>query len=261
MTRRSLSVLGCFFFSAMFGAAQPADAGRKQFETNCAPCHGADARGGERAPSLIRRSHRSPEDLRRIVRNGIPEGGMPAFHLLDSEESALLDYLHALTVPAAESGIAGDAAAGSAYFWGDGNCGQCHKIYGRGGALGPDLTSVARERTLGDLERSLVNPGSTPGYRPVIVSLRDGQRLRGFERNRTNYDLQLQDEQGGFHFLSREQIVQVVPETRPAMPAVHLPPEGLRNLIAYLVQPAAAPVAWMAPPLVVKPGEWPTYHG
>jgi PQQ-dependent dehydrogenase (methanol/ethanol family) len=261
MTRHSFFAFACFFASAAISQAQSVEAGRKPFETNCAPCHGGDARGGERAPSLIRRSPRSIEDIRRIVRNGIPEAGMPAFHLAEAEESMLLAYLHALTVPAAESGISGDAAAGAAYFWGNGNCGRCHKIHGSGGTLGPDLTTVARERTLGDLEHALRQPGDTPGYKPVVVHLRDGSTLRGFERNRTNYDLQLQDENGGFHFLSADQIVNVVEEKRQIMPPVRLPPDQFRNLIAYLVQPSVSPADWTAPPLVIKPGEWPTYNG
>jgi len=252
----------CVFLLPLAVCAQPAiETGRKQFETNCAPCHGADARGGERAPSLLRRSPRSSDDIRRIVRNGILEAGMPAFHLAESEESALLAYVHALTVPAAESGISGDAAAGEAFFWGQGNCGRCHKIHGRGSVLGPDLTGIGQERTLGDLEHGLRHPGGTPGYQSVTVRLRDGRILRGFARNQTNYELELQDFTGQLHFLSSDRIAAVAHEEKPIMPPVDLDSEQLHNLIAYLIHPTAPPVAWTAPPLVIKPGEWPTYHG
>ena len=51
---------------------------------------------------------------------------------------------------------------------------------------------------------ALLQPGSqiTPGYELVTVRLRDGQTLRGFARNRSSFDIRLQDREGKFHLTS-----------------------------------------------------------
>ena len=57
----------------------PAEAARL-FEVNCAMCHGNDGRGAERGPDIVSSRQavgRSLEDLERIIRTGIPAGGMP----------------------------------------------------------------------------------------------------------------------------------------------------------------------------------------
>ncbi|MGH7973227.1 MAG: c-type cytochrome, partial [Limisphaerales bacterium] len=142
-------------------------AGRARFEANCAVCHGGDARGGERGPSLFG-TRRSKQQILQIIRHGRP-GGMPPFHLPRQEESALVNFVYSLTAPAAGSAIRGDAVKGKAYFWGKGGCGDCHMIYGYGGVKGPDLTTLGRTQTVRRIEESLKHPGRTRGYQVVNV--------------------------------------------------------------------------------------------
>ena len=61
-------------------APQDRARGRREFETRCGQCHGADGRGGERGIPLAGRS-RSETEVRDIIRKGIPAAGMPAFAL------------------------------------------------------------------------------------------------------------------------------------------------------------------------------------
>lgn len=242
-------------------------AGRKLFEANCALCHGVDAKGGERGPDLTERGYggaRSKDYIQQTIRNGRPEGGMPPFKFVPADEAALVAYVYSLTAPAASSGVSGDAAAGKAFFWGQGNCSSCHMIYGRGGVKGPDLTSLGDEATLSEIESALAHPTITPGYQVVTVRLRDGKTLHGFARNESNYDLELQDFDGGFHFLRSPQIAGVTRETKPLMPAVNLSPDDLHNLIAYLVAPTPpegpeTSLTSTAPDRAK--GDWPTYNG
>src|SRR5690349_6469707 len=61
----------------------------------CSGCHGDDARGTQQGPGLagnpwVRRQ--SAQNLRNIIRNGIPAAGMPAFDL----PAATLDGLAAM---------------------------------------------------------------------------------------------------------------------------------------------------------------------
>ena len=78
MTKAFLIVL-----SAALGAApayaQTIAAGKQQFEGRCAGCHGADGAGGERAPGIVDIRHGRSQSPREIIRNGIPDAGMPSF--------------------------------------------------------------------------------------------------------------------------------------------------------------------------------------
>jgi alcohol dehydrogenase (cytochrome c) len=235
--------------------------GRAHFAANCSICHGGDARGGERGPGLVG-SQRSKKQILQIIRNGRP-GSMPAFHLPPKEESALVNFVYSLNAPAAGSGITGDAAAGKAYFWGKGGCGGCHMIYGQGGVKGPDLTTLGRRQTIPRIEKALSSPGGMPGYQVVSVKLKDGSLLRGFARNESSYDLQLQDFKGNFHFLQLGNIAHIDKEQKPLMPPMQIPDSELRNLLAYLIAPS---LPAHVPEKSLKgatpePGDWPTYNG
>ena len=59
-------------------------------------------------------------------------------------------------------------------------CGACHKLYGEGGAIGPDLTGSNR----GNLEyllSNVLNPNAEvqDAYRMVVVTTRDGRTHSG----------------------------------------------------------------------------------
>src|SRR5580700_3261867 len=78
-------------------AAAQNDAGKRQFETRCARCHGADATGGESGPGIVTQiAARSEADLAAFIREGRPARGMPAFALSDREMKDLTPYLRSL---------------------------------------------------------------------------------------------------------------------------------------------------------------------
>ena len=146
---RCLVILG---FSSVLLFAQ--DDTRALFTAQCGVCHG-DGHGTERGPNLTNnRKVRgwSTEELRAAIRSGVPASGMPAF---DSLAAADLDRLTALVrsfnATAADSGVAGDKAAGERFFFGKGECAGCHMVMGRGKAAGPDLSAIGRESTPDDI--------------------------------------------------------------------------------------------------------------
>jgi len=265
------------------------EVGRRHFEAHCAACHGADGRGGERGPDIISTENarrRSADGLSEVIRKGVPAGGMPGFQLPDQELQELVAFVHSLSAPAIESAAPGDIAAGAAFFFGKGNCSSCHMVKGRGGLLGPDLSELGAERTLPEIERSLRTPGArlAQGFRLVSVSLHDGRKIRGFARNESNYDLQLQSLDGRLHLLRRQEIAELVRETTSLMPEVKATQEEMRDLLAYLsrLSGVAEPVSGSAPNPPSNPsfgageragglsfteiadpklGDWPTYHG
>jgi len=201
---------------------------------------------------------------------------MPAFNLATSELDALAALVRSLNLPAAENAVAGDRTAGEQYFLGKGQCASCHMVDGRGSALGPDLSDVARAKTVEEIRTSLLHPSAqiTPGYQTVTVHLHDGKTHRGFARSRSNFEIVVQDLKGQFHLLRESDILSVSEEQQSLMPRVNASSEELQNLIAYLsgltgVKPGAASATGPSKPggisfsriLHPRPGDWLTYNG
>ncbi|HEU0119841.1 MAG TPA: PQQ-binding-like beta-propeller repeat protein [Bryobacteraceae bacterium] len=267
-----------FCFSLLFGllAAGAQDA-RQSFERNCAVCHG-DGHGTERGPNLAdnRRVRSSSfDELRGLIRNGVPARGMPAFPLPPAELEAVTQLVRSFSAPASESHPAGDVAAGERYFFGEGRCANCHMVQGRGKASGPDLSAIGREMTFVELEEAVKQPAATvkTGYQVASVRLKDGRSLRGFARNRSRYNVQLQDFQGRFHLLDEWEIASTTIESGSLMRAPACSEAQCRDLLAYLSTRAGTPAGASGaaltneggPPFSAianpKPGDWPSYHG
>src|ERR1035441_3382445 len=78
-------------------SAQTTDVGRRQFESRCARCHGADATGGESGPGIVTQiAARSEAELAAFIRTGSPSRGMPAIAITDQEMKDLAPYLRSL---------------------------------------------------------------------------------------------------------------------------------------------------------------------
>jgi len=60
-------------------------------------------------------------------------------------------------------------------------CLTCHVVKGRGGLVGPDLTSYAAGRTIEAMVRSILDPASevAPQFAPWVIELKDGRTLEG----------------------------------------------------------------------------------
>src|SRR5580700_1347211 len=83
--------------TAMGLLAQDADPGRVLFENRCARCHGADGRGGELGPAIgTRLRARTDAQLAALVREGLPDRGMPPSQLKDAEMAQLTRFLRTL---------------------------------------------------------------------------------------------------------------------------------------------------------------------
>lgn len=86
--------------------AQPVDGvAARTFADRCAVCHGADGRGAERGPDIVtppRAATRPLADLERVIREGVPGGGMPPMGLPADEVSAVARHLRALAEAARE---------------------------------------------------------------------------------------------------------------------------------------------------------------
>jgi PQQ-dependent dehydrogenase (methanol/ethanol family) len=258
--------------------------GKARYESLCVGCHGADGTGTEHAPRLADDPGlrgRPVERIHGIIAAGFPASGMPPFGNLPTEQiDELAEYVHSLNLPAAQSAMAGDPGAGKQYFWNDGRCSTCHMVRGIGSAVGPDLSDVGARLSGPTLHDVLTAPdlNITPGYElATVVTKKDGKKLRGFLRNQTNYDVHLQDLNGGFHLLPLSETVSITKDNHAAMKPFSLEKASLENLTAYLatltgVEPG--PLAESNPVVTKgasaiefdgilhpKPGNWPTYNG
>jgi PQQ-dependent dehydrogenase (methanol/ethanol family) len=267
-------------------AQNPAPAAdvRQTYDKLCGGCHGIDARGTQQGPGLagnpgVRR--RSLQNLRNVIREGIPAAGMPPFDLPAPTLDALAALVASLNASAAETAVSGDPAAGKQLFFGKGGCASCHMVFGQGAPVGPDLSEIARDRTVDQLRESLLKPESqiASGYGQVTLQLRDGRTLRGFARNRTRFEVAVQELDGRIHPLSLDQVAQITEEKSSPMPALKASDEELQNVIAFLssltgVKPGTTvPPRLPASPFVSpggidfsdilnpKPGDWLTYNG
>src|SRR5918992_4035812 len=80
-------------------AQEPAADVKQLFELQCGSCHGSDGRGAERGPDIVatrRAAGRSAAEIERVIRQGIPAGGMPPSTLPDTEISALARYVRSM---------------------------------------------------------------------------------------------------------------------------------------------------------------------
>jgi len=124
-------------------------------------------------------------------------------------------------------------------------CASCHRLYGEGGAIGPDITGSNR-RNLDYLLLNLLDPSSTVAkqFTLSVVVLTDGRVITGVIGDQTEQTIAVQTVQEQL-FVRRDEI-EVIRETpQSLMPDGLLDPmsEGeVRNLFAYLQSHQQAPL-------------------
>ncbi len=119
-----------------------------------------------------------------------------------------------------------------------GVCGACHKLYGEGGAIGPDLTGSDR-RNLDYLLGNIVNPNQIvpADYMLNVFTLKDGRTLSGVvpEENEKTITVQTPVER---MTISRDSIAKREKTSTSLMPQGLLEALGkdsVKDLIAYLM--------------------------
>jgi putative heme-binding domain-containing protein len=182
----------------------PADIenGARLYQSTCAGCHGPagdQIPGVELARGQFRRGT-SDTDLITIIKTGIPGTAMPPHSFSDQEAAQVVGYLRNMTMVRTGIGTAvlrgvGDPARGQAIFEGKGRCTTCHRVYGRGPRLAPDLTEVGLTRPLPELRDALLDPSATmrPGNRPFRLVTTDGRTVTGRLLNQDSFSIQMLD--------------------------------------------------------------------
>ena len=227
--------------------------GKAVFTAECGFCHGANAKGGESGPDLLR----SPvvlddEDgnlIGPVVRNGRADRGMPKFNLSPQQLSDIAAFLHEGVRAAAQRNtyqlhdiITGNATAGKAYFHGAGGCNRCHSETG-------DLKGIGTKYDPVTLQGKFLMPrqgrgGNRSGEPPsspitVTVTLPGGKVYNGRLERLDDFHVALTDSNGDYRSFARRQDEPKVVVHDPIQAHFDLLPKysdaDMHNLTAYLV--------------------------
>lgn len=229
---------------AMQSHPLPSSRGSGLFAKNCSDCHGADGRGGDRAPDIATASEvqqLSDSDLIGIVQNGISGAGMPAFGSLGPQKvKDIVDYLRILQGKGTVVRLPGDPRAGEALFFGKAQCSACHMINGKGGFIGSDLSHYGANSTVNRIREVITDPDKAlPAQsKPVTVVTRQGEKFTGLIRSKDNFSISIQTMDGSFHFFQKSNLKQIDPGAHSLMPGNYgstLNSRELNDLISYLI--------------------------
>lgn len=243
------------------GDAKMAKLGEYQFRLNCAFCHGLGARGGGRGPDLTKAQKRhgsSDVEMFHNIHDGIAGTAMPAatnggigVGMSDEEIWQVVTYLRSVQVKAPAQ-QAGNAEHGKELFYGTAGCSTCHMMQGKGGRLGPDLSTVGSSRSTEYLVESLRNPSKrlaqgifeamkefSQEYESVSVVTADGTKLSGVVLNEDQFTLQMLDTREQLHVFEKDKLRSFETRRESAMPAYDekmLNDKDLQDLLAYLFE-------------------------
>lgn len=225
------------------GQYSPSDiaAGAQLYTGQCANCHGTagDAVGNVDLRRGRFRNATSDDDLKRVVKNGLPGTAMPAHNFNENELTSVVAYIRAGLDRNATAVMVGNATRGRTVFTGKGACANCHRVDGVGPYGAPDLSDVGAARTPASLQLSLLDPssGMQPINRPVNIVMRDGKTIRGRRLNEDTYSIQLTDEKGNLVAVSKADVKTFDIVTTSPMPSYRgkLTSDEVADLVAYLM--------------------------
>ncbi len=291
--------------------------GQRIYAAICQECHGFAGAGdrGRGGPPLTGTTGYSygnrDADLFGSIRSGVPATDMPANTALsDTQIWQIISYVRSLQ--AATSGARGAApvavvatatspASGEALFFGSkAACATCHEINGRGGVVGPDLSTAGRLDAAA-LRQKITAPnapmaagrGGPAGARgggggggrggggaptTIVVRTAAGKEIRGVRRNEDTFSLQMVDATGQLHLLDKMKLASIKVENASLMPddfSKRLTAGEIDSLVAFLAaQQTRDPAIVAAQPVpaggltydrLVKskaePHNWPMFWG
>jgi len=164
--------------------------GKALYGVNCQFCHGADTRGGDGGPSLLRSAlvlaDQHGELMAPVLRSGRP--GMPKFDFTDAQVTDVAAFVHTFRAAGYDESrikppsiVVGDAKAGEAFF--NAKCATCHSTTGDLRGL---ATKISEPRLL---QQTWLMPGTGGGRGApppvevapvtVTVTLPSGEKVTG----------------------------------------------------------------------------------
>ena len=216
------------------------EAGARVFRTSCALCHGAEGKGGL-GPDLTRGVFRHGSSDRALFRNvlvGIPGTDMTGVYRPDTEIWQVVSFLRSLSAGSEAVELPGNAAQGARIYRSRGGCPDCHRIGGRGGRLGPDLSDIGWVRSPPHLEAALRSPSEVvgPNYRAIRIVTKGGSTFQGLLRNEDTYSIQILDENESLRAFMKADLESIEKPEESLMPPFDsfFSSREIQDLVAYL---------------------------
>jgi putative heme-binding domain-containing protein len=166
----------------------------------------------------------------------------------------VIAYIRSVQVKAPAQPL-GDAAHGKQLFFGDAACYTCHMVEGKGGRLGPDLTTTGSARAVEYLVDSVRNPSRrlaqgiseamkefSQEYETVKVETSDGQKFVGVVLNEDHFTVQMMDLREQLHLFEKDKLRSYEKSRESLMPAYDkklLSDKDLQDILAFLVSVGA----------------------
>ena len=130
-------------------------------------------------------------------------------------------------------------------------CVKCHRVRGRGGDIGPDLTQIGRKFEKRALLETIMNPsaGIAPEYVPYVVETTAGKAIAGFLKEESADRIVIKSIDGTQVTIPRSEIEEITKQTVSLMPELVLQTvtaqdaadllafmSGLQNAMAHATQ-------------------------
>ncbi|MCD6049303.1 MAG: Cytochrome c [Verrucomicrobia bacterium] len=124
-------------------------------------------------------------------------------------------------------------------------CANCHKLYGEGGIVGPDLTGAGRDN-IDFLLENIIDPSGVVNadFRMSVVELKDGRTLNGVIRSKNARTLSVQT-MTELLTIEQTEVDKLTESTLSLMPeglVEALTEQQVRDLIAYLMNRSQVPL-------------------
>jgi len=224
------------------GNATSIRSGMALYRIKCADCHGLDA-SGYRGPDLVAvmAAGATDERLFQTIRKGVPGTDMPAAREFDTPDDDLLmmiAYLRKIGSVAPTEKPVGNVENGGRLF--AAQCASCHRVSGRGGRIGPELTRIGASRSRAALIREIRTPSEwvTPAFETVTVVTKDGQRIRGVKKNEDVFSIQVMDTRERIQGYMKSNLQDIIYDKSSLMPVFdpgRLSDSDLSDVVGYLM--------------------------
>jgi mono/diheme cytochrome c family protein len=196
------------------------DKGRAIWSAECVTCHGANARGGDGGPNLVRSPlvlhDRYGSGLGPFLKEGHSmQSGKPSSSLTDAQvvqlshflRQRLLDTLRGSPLFDVKNVLTGDAKAGAVYFNGEGKCATCHSATGDLAGIGTRLTPVnIQQRFIFPFGGGRGRGAAAPSARTAVtitVTPPGGPAVTGVRLEEDDFYVTLRESSGAVRTLKR----------------------------------------------------------
>jgi putative heme-binding domain-containing protein len=235
-------------------------AGEKLFKKkkSCFACHqleeDGEESGGRIGPDLSQAGVRyGPEWLYAWIKNPHAykrETKMPNMAVSTEEAQVLSAFLSGLGSKNQENlenwqpflNATGNSETGKSLFFdpeGKVYCSKCHRVDGKGGTIGPDLSFVGTSRSRLFLLESILDPKAviTAGYSTVLILTKERKFITGVLKFEDDSGVNIVDKEGNDLFVSKEQIKKYKTQKISMMPGNFkdlMEAQEVADILAYL---------------------------